>query len=549
MTVLRRLARLAANTLVACGAGAVFANVAAVAPAAARVAASPVVVPPVVTPQRLELQRLYPAAVPLWLDDAGRPTANARDAIALLTDAASDGLDPAAYSVASLAARAGGLPDASPDARLAWDVGLSLAMLRYLRDLHFGRVDPKALGFRVSAPRVEVHDVVAMLAAAIASGRVAQLAADLAPPLAQYPALRDALARYRRLGQTEPAANLSVPAAPVRVGDRYADLEPLRARLIALGDLPAGPQAVAAAGYDAASAVGVARFQARHGLATDGVLGKATLAALNVPIAERVVQLELALERMRWLPHPDGRRLVAINIPMFRLWAWDDAARTARPALAMDVIVGRALRTQTPVFADEMRYLVFRPYWNVPRSITRNETLPAIARDPGYLAKNDMEIVEGQSDAARVLPATPENIALLRDGVVRVRQRPGPANSLGLVKFIFPNDANIYLHSTPAKSLFERSRRDFSHGCVRVADPVALAAWLLKDEPQWTRERIVAAMDESHSLHVNLKQPVPVLLYYVTAMVSPDDGRLHFAADIYGNDAKLARALAALREQ
>jgi murein L,D-transpeptidase YcbB/YkuD len=548
MTLLRRLARWAAVTLVACGAGAVLADVGAVAPGVAPVVATPGIVSPVGdTPQRLELRRLYPAAAPLWQDASGRPTANARDAIALLTDAASEGLDPAAYSAASLASRAAGLLAASPDARMAWDVGLSLAMLRYLRDLHFGRVEPKSLGFRVSEPRVEVHDVVTTLAAAIASGRVAQLAADLAPPLAQYQALRDALARYRRLGERSPEENLSVPAAPVRVGDRYADLGALRERLIAFGDLPADAQAVAGAGYDAELAAGVTRFQARHGLATDGVLGKATLAALNVPIAERVVQIELALERLRWLPHPDGQRLIAINIPMFRLWAWDGAAQTAQPALAMDVIVGRALRTQTPVFADEMRYLVFRPYWNVPRSITRNETLPAIARDPGYLAKNDMEIVQGQTDAARVLPATPANIALLREGVLRVRQRPGPANSLGLVKFIFPNDANIYLHSTPAQSLFARSRRDFSHGCVRVADPVALAEWVLKDQPQWTRERIVAAMQETPSLRVNLTRPVPVLLYYVTALVSPEDGRLHFSDDIYGHDKKLARALAAPR--
>ncbi|MEO8122976.1 MAG: L,D-transpeptidase family protein [Burkholderiales bacterium] len=540
MTTVRRLARAATIALIACGASAALANVQSVARDVA---------PAAVSPQRLELQRLYPDAAPLWLDASGQVTGNARDAIALLTDSASDGLDPTAYGVASLASRAAGLSGASPEARLAWDVELSLAMLRYLRDLHFGRVDPRALGFRVSPPRAEVHDIVAMLAAAVATGRVAQLAAELAPPLLQYRELRDSLGRYRRIAQDSPATSLGVPKASVRVGEPYADLGALRERLVVLGDLPAGTPLAAAASYDAALAAGVAQFQARHGLATDGVLGKSTLAELNVPIADRVAQLGFALERMRWLPHPDGRRIVAINIPMFRLWAWNDDARGAKPALGMDVIVGRALKTQTPVFSDEMRYLVFRPYWNVPRSIVRNETLPAIARDPGYLAKNNMEIVQGESDAARVLPTTPDSIAMLRDGVARVRQRPGPTNSLGLVKFIFPNDANIYLHSTPAKSLFERSRRDFSHGCVRVADPVVLAAWLLKDQPQWTRERIVAAMDESYSLHVNLTQPVPVLLYYVTAMVSPEDGSLHFAADIYGHDARLARALAALRDQ
>ena len=420
-------------------------------------------------------------------------------------------------------------------------------MLRYLHDLHFGRVDPKGLGFRVSPRRGPQPDLVALLAATVANGRVAHLSAELAPQLAQYRELRDALARYRRIARELPATTLAAPKAPLRVGDGYADLGRLRERLIALGDLPA-QAAPATTGYDDALAAGVARFQARHGLAADGVLGKATLAALNVPIGARVEQIELALERMRWLALPDARRVVAINIPMFRLWAWD-GTHGARPALAMNVIVGRALKTQTPVFADEMRYLIFRPYWNVPRSIARNETLPAIARNPGYLAKNDMEIVQGESDAARVLPPTPESVALLRDGLARVRQRPGPANSLGLVKFIFPNDANVYLHGTPAKSLFERSRRDFSHGCVRVADPVALAQWLLDDQPQWTRERIVAAMEGQKSERVNLTKPVPVLLYYVTAVVSPEDGRLHFADDIYGHDRKLAQALAALRAE
>lgn len=534
---MRRLARAASIVLLACATGAVFASSSGVPQAAAAGRSA----------QGADLQRLYADADLLWLDAAGQASGNARDALALLADAASDGLDPAAYGAASLASRAASLGTASPETRRAWDVETSTALLRYLRDLHFGRVDPKALGFRVSGPRGEAHDIVAMLAAAVASKRVAQLRDELAPPLAQYRKLRDALARYRAVAKDWPAANLGVPKASLRTGDVYVDSAALRARLVLLGDLQGNtPDAVAR--YDAVLTAGIARFQARHGLAADGVLGKGTFAALNVPAADRVVQLELALERLRWLPHPDGRRLVAINIPMFRLWAWNDDAAENKPALAMDVIVGRALRNQTPVFSNEMRYLVFRPYWNVPRSITRNETLPAIARDPNYLAKNDMEIVQGQSDAARVLAPTPESIALLRDGSARVRQRPGPANSLGLVKFIFPNDDDIYLHSTPAKALFGRSRRDFSHGCVRVADPVGLAAWVLDDQPQWTREHIAAAMDGKASQRVDLKRPVPVLLYYVTAMVSPEDGRLHFAADIYGHDAKLVRALAALRE-
>lgn len=546
MTALRRGRRSVASALRA--AAIALAALGAAGAFGADPGAAPRSAPPA-TVQPPSVARLHADGKPLWLDASGQAGASARDALALLANAAADGLDPDAYGAASLASRAMGLASASAEARLAWDAELSGALLRYLRDLRFGRVDPQALGFHVSPRNDKEPDFAALLAAAARSGRVAELAKELAPGLVQYRELRDALARYRRIATDMPHAPLAAASLPLRPGDAFAGAQALRDRLAALGDLPAGAQASAAAGYDAALAAGVARFQARHGLAADGVLGKATLAALNVPIAQRIVQIGFGLERLRWLPPPGGGRIVAINIPMFRLWAWDDVTRDAHPALAIDVIVGRALKSQTPVFADQMRYLVFRPYWNVPRSITRNETLPAIARDPGYLAKNRMEIVQGESDAARVLPATPESVALLRDGAARVRQRPGPDNSLGLVKFIFPNDANIYLHGTPAQSLFGRSRRDFSHGCVRVADPVALAAWLLHDQPQWTRERIVAAMEASASQRVNLKQPVPVLLYYVTAMVSPEDGSLHFADDIYGLDAKLARALASPRAQ
>ncbi|MCB2021660.1 MAG: L,D-transpeptidase family protein [Burkholderiaceae bacterium] len=557
MTPLRRLARAAAFVLATVGAAGAAAGAAFGAEVRAQVRAAEAISAPVTgaalpataanATERAELQRLYPNANLLWLDASGRTSDAARDAIKLLAAAENEGLDPADYGIATLSARAPALPDASPATRAEWDAAFSLAVLRYLRDLHFGRVDPKALGFRVSPRRADEQDLAARLAGAIAQRRVTQLAAELVPQIPQYAELRDALARYRQLAHNMPATVLAPQKTSVRPGDPYADADALRLRLAQLGDLPAGTPQGAGPIYDAALAEGVTRFQARHGLAADGVLGKATLTALNVPIAQRVRQIEFGLERMRWLPQPDGQRILAINIPMFRLWAWGDDPRSVKPALAIDVIVGRALKTQTPVFSDKMRYLVFRPYWNVPRSITRNEVLPAIARDPGYLAKHDMEIVRGASDNAQVLAPTPESVALLRDGTVRVRQRPGPNNSLGLVKFIFPNDANIYLHSTPAQSLFERSRRDFSHGCVRVEDPVALAEWVLQDQPQWTRERIVAAMQETPNLRVNLSQPLPVLLYYVTAIVSPEDGRLHFSDDIYGHDKKLARALAAQR--
>jgi murein L,D-transpeptidase YcbB/YkuD len=252
------------------------------------------------------------------------------------------------------------------------------------------------------------------------------------------------------------------------------------------------------------------------------------------------------MERLRWLPHLSPQGFLAVNIPMFRLWGWGVVPPDGAPAFDMNVIVGRALDTETPVLIEEMRFVTFRPYWNVPPSITRAEILPALARDPAYLDRQDMEIVAGQSDEATPVPVTPENLDRLRRGELRVRQRPGPKNSVGLVKFSFPNDDNIYMHGTPATYLFGRPRRDFSHGCVRVEDPVALALWVLRDQPEWTRDRILAAMNGPRPLRVNLTRPVQVILFYLTAVVMPEDGLVHFAEDIYGLDARLEQALASI---
>lgn len=314
---------------------------------------------------------------------------------------------------------------------------------------------------------------------------------------------------------------------------------------MALGDLaPDTPPPAESARYESALVEGVKRFQSRHGLEANGILARDTQVALDVPVERRVRQIELALERLRWLPHLREDRLVAVNIPMFRLWAWDSVAPNRAPSFSMDVIVGRALNTQTPVFVEEMQYLVFRPYWNVPPGILRSEILPALERDPDYLRQRDMEMVSGYGDDARALTVSPENLPLLRRGLLRVRQRPGPNNAMGLVKFMFPNDAHVYMHDTPAEELFSRTRRDFSRGCIRLENPAALAEWALNDQPQWTRDRIVAAMSARQPRVVNLTRPIQVILFYITAAVMPEDGTIHFAEDIYGHDARLDRALA-----
>ncbi len=497
---------------------------------------------------RAPLDALYAPEryAPLWIDGEGRPTAAARDAVALLAEAPLDGLNPSDYRVTRLAHAAEMLQRsataASVSAAAAFDVGLSLGVLRYCHDLHQGRVGPRATGddrLRTAA----APDYASVLRAAIRDGRVRETARDLAPALAPYAALREGLARYRALAAD--SALEPPPRVPTTVHphDPYAAAPELERWLAALGDLPPTAPAGTAAIYDEALVEGVRRFQIRHGLEPDGVLGRATQGALSVPLDRRVRQIELSLERLRWFPSSSSDRLVLVNIPMFRLWAFNGGAPEGEPAFATKVIVGRALTTPTPLFAAEMRHVIFRPYWNVPLSIARNEILPALAREPRYLDEQNMEIVLGQGDDAQHMPSTPENIGRVASGLLRIRQRPGPKNALGLIKFMFPNEENVYLHGTPAPELFAQSRRDFSHGCVRVEDPTGLAEWVLADPTRWSREAIAAAAAGPHSSRVDLGRPVQVVLFYATAWVTPADDGVHFADDIYGGDAALEAAL------
>jgi murein L,D-transpeptidase YcbB/YkuD len=426
----------------------------------------------------------------------------------------------------------------------AFDAALSKSVVQYLTDLHNGRVDPRTVGFKLTIPKDE-HEVAAMVRSGLEQSTMAQLVNDLRPPLALYRRLRTALGRYRELAVKHAAwPALAPPPKAIKPGMRYPDIALVADRLRILGDLDEGANTrTDSATYDPRLTDAVKQFQARHGLAPDGVIGKSTLMALNVPPAERAGQIALSLERLRWLPDLHGRRFIVVNIPSYHLWAWDSTGTEGVPSIDMGVIVGkRAVDTRTPVFVDDMRYLIFRPYWNVPLSIARNEIVPAAMKDHTYLAREDMEIVKGQSDGSPVVESSKGNLEKVAKGELRVRQRPGERNALGLVKFIFPNDANVYLHGTPAQSLFSRASRDFSHGCVRVEMPVDLAEWVLRDVEGWDRGRILAAMEDSRSSRVNLATPVRVVLFYTTALVQLD-GMVEFADDIYGHDARLLEAM------
>jgi murein L,D-transpeptidase YcbB/YkuD len=501
---------------------------------------------------RQALSALYGALgyAPLWLDADGRPTREADDAVTLLTAAALEGLEPGDYAAAGLAERLANLRSGSTAdeaVQATADVGLSRSVLRYLRELHTGRVDARAFGLRIAVRREE-PDYAVELRKAVAAHRLPAVAASLVPPLVMYRELRSALATYRSLAVDGWLPTVPAPATgSVRVGERYTGLAPLWRLLVALGDLPPGaPEPPPGSSYDGALVEGVRRFQERHGLTGDGVLDRQTLDALGVSPARRARQIELSLERLRWLPRPvAGRRLIGVNIPMFRLWAVDSPEK-AVPTRTMAVIVGRALHTQTPMLVEQMESVIFRPYWNVPASILKSEVLPALRRDSTYADREDMEIVSGETDAATVVTMSADALDRLARGELRIRQRPGPRNALGLVKFVFPNAADVYMHGTPTPELFGRARRDFSHGCIRVEDPIGLAEWVLQDQG-WTRERIVETMEGTSTQEVALREPIQVVLYYLGALVVPGDGRVFFADDIYGLDPALERALAARR--
>ena len=280
-------------------------------------------------------------------------------------------------------------------------------------------------------------------------------------------------------------------------------------------------------------------FQQRHALDADGVIGAATLARLQVSPAARVRQIELMLERLRWTPLLQGPRMVVINIPEFVLRAYEVRDGRIRVQREMRVIVGKAYDTRTPLFDEDMRFIEFSPYWNVPPSIARHETVPRLRRDPGYFEQQGFEFVAGDGRVQTTL--TPHALDAVLAGQMRIRQRPGEHNALGYIKFVFPNRDHIYLHHTPATQLFERPRRDFSHGCIRVEKPVELATFVLQDMPQWSEARIREAMSARRSSTLRLTEPLPVLIAYGTTLVK--GGRAYFFDDIYGLDRVLDSAL------
>jgi murein L,D-transpeptidase YcbB/YkuD len=472
---------------------------------------------------------------------AGKPTAQATELIGILEDADQKGLDNKDYDGARWPERLKTLQSpstATESALIKFDVALTVSAIRYGLDLHLGKVNPKLL-HKDFDPDVHKHDPGAYLWKNVVGAQsVKEALAPVEPSYPRYQRTLLVLQKYMQMEKEEVVDPLPQVKKPIAAGQQYEATGKLVRRLQFLGDLPPSVSVPEnSPDYSVAVAEGVKHFQLRHGLDGSGKLGPQTITELNRPMSDRVEQLRLILERFRWMPHSFAQPPIIVNIPEFVLRAYDSSLHQD---LIMPVVVGRAMRTQTPVLEEEMKYLIFWPYWNVPPSILRAEIVPKIAKDPGYIQKNNFEVTTYSGEVVTDGVVSEEVLAQLRAGKLMVRQKPGPKNALGLIKFIFPNDNNIYLHSTPSQALFEENRRDFSHGCIRVEDTRALATWVLRNNPGWTRERVDAAFQAQKQEQVNLAHEIPVLILYGTAIAN-EDGRVFFLEDIYGFDKALAK--------
>jgi L,D-transpeptidase YcbB len=489
------------------------------------------------------LERFYSARGhrPLWVLE-GTAGPRAEGLAALLAAADLDGLEPADYRVAEIA----NLAAAAAPADLArLEVLLSLGLVRYAADLGQGRTtphvaDPTLYVFREEVRKAEV------LAAAAQAGDLARFVDGYRPQTERYDRQVVALAEYRALalqGGWRPIPE----GETLKPGMTDPRVSLLRQRLRLLGDLKPADDGAGTGGdpdfYDDAMVPAVKWMQYRHGLAQDAAVGNRTLAALNVPIETRIEQMVLNLERRRWMPDDLGQRHIFVNLADQLLKLVDEP----KTLLDMPVVIGKPYQ-RTPIFSHVMTYVEVNPYWNVPPSIAREELLPKIKQDVSYLRKNNYVLFSDWSAAATEVDPQTVDWSQVSGGrfPYKIRQDSGDGNALGRVKFMFPNRFNIYLHDTPAKSLFSRPERTFSHGCIRVQDPPLLAEFVLATSEGWDRARIEAAIASGERTVVTLKQPLPVHITYLTSWVNKD-GSVHFRNDVYDRDASLAQALLGAR--
>ena len=519
-----------------------------------------------------------------WVEENGTPSKQATQFIAAFKDADKKGLLPEDYDASLWDARVKKLASKNDEDVATFDAAMTVSVMRYISDLRIGRVNPTHFNFDINTADKKYDLPEFVSDNAVDAADVPALIKSVEPANEQYQKLEDALSGY--LAQLNPpAAPSSLAAAPatparpaaklpvginsVTVGASYPAVSDLAQRLEVDGDLPAGASAQWPAGqpgeYTQPLADAVKQYQSKHHIASTGDLTLMTVMSLNhqkqaartsAPLADsasvppapvdpnlkaEIQKIDDSLERWRWLPDEYVNAPLMVNLPEFVL-------RGYKPDKSLDftmkVVVGKVVgEHQTPVFTHEMKYVIFRPFWNVPISIIKKELTAHIEKSGvGYLASKNFETVDSKGQHVDATAAEVE-----RGGVI-VREKPGPKNSLGLIKFMFPNEYDIYLHSTPQPELFNRSRRDFSHGCVRVQDPAALAVWVLNRgnaaPGDWELDKVKDAMDSGPDNHtVSLKNNIPIVIFYLTANVG-DDGQVHFFDDLYGYDKQLDDVLA-----
>jgi len=388
------------------------------------------------------------------------------------------------------------------------ELGLTILFLDFIDHAYAGKVDPKDLQWNISRKKLPLFEILNQFVAG------AELK-DIVPLYPMYYSMKEKLARLKELEETH-WPDIIDNGKLYKLGDTGTIIQAVKCRLNTLGDLHRDDGTNF---YSSEFEAAVNNFQKRHGLADDGIIGPKFIKAINIPITTKIKKVRINMERMRWMPVDDDRRKVVVNIPEFRLRAYEKG----KEAIAMDIVVGKTAN-RTAIFSDHIRNVVFSPYWNIPESIVKDEILAGIEDNPGYLAQHNMEVT-GR-----------------RNGLPVIRQKPGSKNALGRVKFIFPNEYSIYLHDTPAKDLFELRKRAFSHGCIRVAEPVELASYLLKEQPQWSAKKIVSAMYADTERWIKIEHPVQIFISYFTAWVD-QAGALNFRDDLYNRDAELAACL------
>jgi murein L,D-transpeptidase YcbB/YkuD len=480
-----------------------------------------------------------------WVLD-GKPTSQAVELIGILQDADREGLRAEDYDASRWADRLTLLNDPhEPAAEARFDAALTVCVMRYLSDLHVGRISTHDLGFEFDNPQAKL-DLAQFVRSNLVNGsNLRTIVAEVEPPFDGYKRLRDALPHYEELAKKDTGEKLP-PYVQAQPGNLYDHIARVASLLRLLGDLPENaiipPDAYK---YEGVLIDAVKHFQVRHGLAPTGEIDFKTIAEMNVPLSDRVEQIRLGLERYRSLPYHFNESSIVINVPEFRLYCFEGD----RPSLTMNVNVGDQYDFQTPMFEKNMEYVVFRPYWYPPPGILRHEIIPNLVKHPS-LHEIDLELVSANGQIIKSGGITPAMFQQIRTGELTVRAPPAPDNAMGLVKFMFPNQHQVYIHGTAAsdEEFSGKARAVSTHGCIHAEKPAELAAWVLRNNPGWDLQQVEHAMHEGRdSLRVNLASPIPVLVVYQTAVVE-ENGEVRFFHDIYRHDATLEEELAKGRE-